>query len=306
MSQWLATVRRKRLALIGAGVGLGLVAWVLSGLLTPHRDALADAIRKRGYPASAAELDAWYLAGPPAENVALYYTNAFNSLTNLDGPITNFMSKSWLPPIGQGLSAEDRNDLQAFLADKQTALRLLRAAPASGRSRYPIHRQDGPATLVPHLFKIKQGVSLLSAEALLHATDGDAEGATQAFLAAGRLADSVSEEPIMISQLVRYACWAILLPRLERGLCLTPFTDEQLASLQRIIADAERPAGGGPGLGGGSGHASVSVFRSEGAGGCPKDDAGFAESHGQLAGPCRHWALSGERSHAERPGLLLR
>jgi hypothetical protein len=75
----------------------------------------------------------------------------------------------------------------------------------------------------------------------MHATEGDAEKATQAFLAAGRAAESLSEEPIIISQLVRYAGWAILLPRLERSLCLAHFTDSQLAALQQVVEPAERP-----------------------------------------------------------------
>jgi hypothetical protein len=241
MSSWLESVRRKRLAALGAGVLLLLAAWMLWSLLAPHKDPFVEAIHKRGYPATPAELDAWYLAVPPAENVALVYTNAIAGLTNTAGPITNFTSKSWLPPIGEGLSPEERSELKAVLASNQAALSLLYAAPASGRSRYPIHLQDGPATPLPDLGSLKRAVSLLSAEALLHATDGDAEKATQAFLVAGRVAESVSEEPIVISQLVRYADWAILLPRLERALCLTPFTDRQLASLQEIVERAERP-----------------------------------------------------------------
>jgi hypothetical protein len=250
MSAWLETARRKPLTAIGVGVALLLGTWVLSSLFAPHRDLFVEAVHKRGYPASAAELDAWYLSVPPAENVALFYTNAFASLTNSSGPITNFMNKTWLPPIGEGLSAQDRSELKAVLAEHQASLRLLNAAPATGRSRYPIHLQDGPATLLPHLAKLKKGVSLLSAEALLHASDGDAEKATQAFLAAGRLADSLSEEPLVISQLVRYACWAILLPRLERALSLAPFTDSQLALLQGLIETAERPRGAARGWAG--------------------------------------------------------
>jgi hypothetical protein len=250
MSAWLETARRKRLALLGLGIALVLALWVVSSLIAPHRDLFVEAVHRRGYPASALELDAWYLSVPPAENVALYYTNAFASLTNSSGPITNFMNRLWLPPIGQGLSAEDRSELKAVLAEHRASLRLLLAAPVTGRSRYPIHLQDGPATLLPHLAKVKQGVSLLSAAALLYATDGDAEQATRAFLAAGRLGDSLSEEPIVISQLVRYACWAILLPRLERALSVAQFTDSQLASLQRVIEVAERPQGAARGWAG--------------------------------------------------------
>ena len=231
MSRWLEMVWRKRLTALGVGLIMLLATWILWSLIAPHPDPFVEAIRKRGYPVSLAEWDAWYPSVPPAENVAFVYTNAFGFLTNSTGPITNFTSKSWLPPIGQGLSTEEKSELKAVLADHHAVLRLLYSAPASGRSRYPIHLEDGPATLLPHLAKVKQAVSLLTAEALLHATDGDAERATRAFLAAGQVAESLGDEPIIISQLVRYADWAILLPRLERALSLTTFTEGQLASL---------------------------------------------------------------------------
>lgn len=55
------------------------------------------------------------------------------------------------------------------------------------------------------------------------------------------MADSVAEEPVVISQLVRFAGWGILLLRLERALSLTAFTESQLASLQKMAETAERP-----------------------------------------------------------------
>ena len=123
MSAWLNTMRRRRLAVLGAAVGLLLGAWVLWSLLIPHRDLFVEAIRKQGYPASLAELDAYYPAVPAAENAALVYTNAFGLLTNLTGPNTPFMTL--LPPIGQGLSAEEESELRDFLSDNQAALNLL-------------------------------------------------------------------------------------------------------------------------------------------------------------------------------------
>lgn len=241
MNRWLELVRRKRVAALGAGVVLLLAAWIVWGLFAPHPDPFVEAVHQRGYPGSLKELDAWYLSVPPAENAALVYTNAFGLLTNSEGPITNFMGKTWLPPIGQGLSTEEKTELATVLETNQAALRLLYSAPASGRSRYPIHLENGFETLLPHLAKMKQAVSLLTAEALMHATDGDAEKATQAFLAAGRVAESVAEEPLLISQLVRLATWGVLLPRLERALSLATFTDHQLTSLQQMVESAERP-----------------------------------------------------------------
>jgi hypothetical protein len=239
MSVWFATSRSKCLAALGAGVALLLVAWVLWSLFAPHRDLIVEAIRKKGYPVAMSELDAWYPSVPPAENAAMVYTNAFGLLTNVSGPNTRFTSP--LPPIGRGLSADEESELKDMLADNQTALRLLYSAPASGRSRYPVRLADGFNALLPHLAKTRDAVTLLSAEGLMHATDGDAEKATQAFLAAGRVAESLGDEPFIISQLVRYAGWAILLPRLERALSLTTFTDSQLTALQKLVEGAERP-----------------------------------------------------------------
>jgi len=241
MNRWLELVWKRRLAALGAGVVFLLAAWILWGLFAPRPDPFVEAVHQRGYPASLTELDAWYPSVPPAENAALVYTNAFGLLTNSEGPITNFMGKNWLPPIGQGLSAEEKTELATVLETNQAALRLLYTAPTSGRSRYPIHLEEGFETLLPHLAKMKQAVSLLTAEGLMHATDGDAEKATQAFLEAGRVSESVAEEPLLISQLVRIATWGILLPRLERALSLAAFTDQQLASLQQMVESAEQP-----------------------------------------------------------------
>jgi hypothetical protein len=241
MSRWFEVAWRHRLAALGVGVALLLAASMLWSLLVPHPDRLVEAIRQQGYPVSLAELDAWYPSVPAQENAALVYTNAFAGLTNSEGPITNFIGKNWLPPLGQGLLAEEKDELTEVLQANQTALRRLYSAPASGRSRYPVRLQEGFTMELPHLAKLKPAVSLLTAEGLMHATDGDAERATQAFLAAGRVADSVADEPALISQLVRFACWGIILPRLERALSLATFTDGQLAELQKVVAMAERP-----------------------------------------------------------------
>jgi hypothetical protein len=239
MSAWLEMVWRKRLVVLGIGVALLLGIWVISNLLVPHRDPLIEAIRQRGCPVAMSELDAYYPAVLAGENPAWVYYTAFTLLTNLNGP--NTRSVSALPAIGLGLSPDEEDQLKEILEDNREALRLLYSAPASGRSRYNVRLVDGYNAQLPHLSKTREAVALLSEEGLMHATDGDAEKATRAFLAAGRLAESLGEEPTIVSQFVRYADWAILLPRLERALSLTTFTETQLASLQALVQGAERP-----------------------------------------------------------------
>jgi hypothetical protein len=216
---------------------LGFIAW---NVLSPHTDPRIEAIRKKGYPATLAELDAWYQPVPDSENAALRYLEAFALPAFVEKPGETFMTSSW-PSRGRSLTERDRSELMDLVTEDQVALHLLHAAQAFTRSRYPIDLKQGAVTLLPHLAKLKRAVSLLTSEAVLDAADGKTEDATQAMVAAGHAADSVADEPVLISQLLRMACWGIIESRLERVLSLTTLQDGQLALLQKMFSDAKRP-----------------------------------------------------------------
>jgi len=216
----------------------GTTVWFL---VVPCPDPLPKVLRQRGYPTTLAELDAWYPAVPAAENAALIYTNAFAHLTNSARTVTNFFARFWLPSIGQGFTAEEKAELACVFEANREALRLLHSVAASARSRYPIDLRGGYTLALPYLAQTRQAVLMLACEALVQAGDGNAEGATRSFLAAGRVAESVAEEPLLVSQKVRAGNWKTLLARLERALSLTAFSDSQLAALQQQIRAAERP-----------------------------------------------------------------
>ena len=134
----IGVLRRNRLKALAVAAALALAGLVVWGLLAPHRDPRVEAVRKQGYPATLGELDAWYRAVPPTENVALAYTQAFALLA---GGSASRMGTSLsrlseiLPARGQALTAEDKGKLAELLAANEGALRLLDSAPASGRSR---------------------------------------------------------------------------------------------------------------------------------------------------------------------------
>jgi hypothetical protein len=107
--------------------------------------------------------------------------------------------------------------------------------------RYPIDLNQGFNTLITHLSTVKLSTMLLSAEGLARIAEGRNDEAAEAFLAAGHLADSLAEEPVFISQLVRFAAWTIVCTRVEMALNATAFSDEQLRSLHRMIAEGEKP-----------------------------------------------------------------
>jgi hypothetical protein len=225
------------LAVICALVGFGL--W---NLFNSPNDTRLAAIRAHGYPITLAELDAWYKALPDEQNAALIYKKAF-ALTVI--PSTTKVgdlsrSRQWMPKRGQSLTPEQKVDLTELLATNGAALGLYHSA-VPDQSRYPMNLKDGFNTLLPHLAEIKKGVGLLEAEAWVHVANGEQEKAVASLLAAGRLADSLSEEPLIVSQLVRIACWGSICTCMERIINVKPFSEEQLISLQNMLARDERP-----------------------------------------------------------------
>jgi hypothetical protein len=219
----------------------GFIAW---NLATPEQDARVLAIRQKGYPSSLRELNEWYTHIPDSQNAALIYTNAFSqpALTNYSGSTMTFVGETnWVPGRGHLMGKDDRAELSAVLATNQTLLDLLHSATALTNSRYPVDLTKGFQTLLPHLVKVKGAVQLLTAEALLNASNGDNEKALAALRAAGAVADSLVEEPLLISQLVRVAAWAIICKRGELILNGATLSDQQLKTLQTLFQNAERP-----------------------------------------------------------------
>src|SRR5215471_12993643 len=203
-----------RVALVLLALGLVLVALIIWQLFRPANDARLQALGRKGYPVTPAELDAWYPRPPDHENAALIYTNVFAQplFTNLSG---FFLDNRWLPVRGKPIKEQDEKELLSFFAANQQSLQWLYSAAALPQSRYPIDLKQAATTPVLHLAGMKRATDLLSGQGFFFATKANNEEAVKAFIAAGRVADSSSREPLIISQLVRYACWAVLWSRLE-------------------------------------------------------------------------------------------
>jgi len=227
----------------------GFIAW---NLATPEQDARVLAIRQSGYPASLRELDAWYTHVPDSQNAALILTKAFSDpgFANNSSTMTVIADNTRVPTRSHLLDQETKAELTAVLATNQSLLDLIHSAAALTNSRYPIDLTHGFQTLMPHLSKIKAAIQLLTAEALLDASSGEIERGMSALRAAGSVADSVSEEPFLISQLVRISGWAIICKRCELILNGVTLSDAQLSELETFFHNAERPNAMARGLAG--------------------------------------------------------
>jgi hypothetical protein len=215
----------------------GFISW---NLAIPEQDARVLAIRQKGYPSSLGELDAWYVHIPDSQNAALILTNAFSqpALTNA---FTVVGDTNWVPARGHLIDKDRGAELSAVLTTNQTLLALFHSATALTNSRYPIDLNQRFQQLLPYLAKVKGSVQLLTAEALFDASNGDIEKALEALRAAGAVSDSLAEEPLLISQLVRYASWAIIWKRCELILNGAALSDPQLNTLQTLFQNAEKP-----------------------------------------------------------------
>ena len=138
------------------------------------------------------------------------------------------------------------------LKSSETNLAELRAASRRPYSRYPvIYDLDDPwGILIPHLEKIKGAVQRLQRRACAELAVGRGEDALEDVKLMLYLADSLKEEPILISYLVRLACVQIAIQPVWEGLAAHRWSDAELQELQtrfqqfNFLADMKRPLDG--------------------------------------------------------------
>jgi hypothetical protein len=213
-------------------------------VLKSKLNARLDAIRADGYPATCAELDAWYTIPESAENAAEVFIDSFSHRVWWEDEekrkLLPVVSLGQLPLRTEPLTEETKALVTQYLADNRQALELLHKGAAIEHSRYPVDLSKGLEAL-PGFENIRQSTRLLKLEAILDAENGKPEQAADSITSAFGLTRSLSKEPLLLSQLVRIACQELAVSTLEHTINRTEFTDEQLADLSRTLVNAEDP-----------------------------------------------------------------
>jgi hypothetical protein len=180
----------------------------------------------RFYPTTPAERDAarrWLTAVQPLEGEA--FQSAAEKL-----PIVG-ESEAEIPPPGQPWP--DLEAAEKLLEQYEGPLKQLHAAAEAGSpARYPVDFSQGMNMTLDHIQSLRAGARLLVLEAHVRAHRGDAQGAARAIHAIFKLADSLKQEPIMISQLVRYALDGIAEDVVQRQIPVVTFPDSNLDRIQ--------------------------------------------------------------------------
>ena len=119
----------------------------------------------------------------------------------------------------------DRKKVAEYLGATGGLIQEVHRLAESGGPAYELDYSKGYAMELPHLATLRYCVRLLAADAALQAFGGNYGEAVEDLLTGMKLADSLTHEPILISQLVRLALDRIVYSTVEqaiRGEDLTP------------------------------------------------------------------------------------
>jgi hypothetical protein len=221
-----------------------LAIWAYQARSAARVERILDEARREGAPTSADDVEALYsLPADQTDTAPLWlaataalsgpsYSAAANPL-----PIVGTSSDA-IPPFGQPWRQQAA--AERHLADYAESLRLMHeAARIGGPGRYPTDFSKGFAMLLPHAQSLRQGVRLLELEARVRARQGDAHGTAESLHAIFQAAASLEREPVLVSQLVRYACISIGVSLLQDVLTQMEFSDADLAMLQHDLEVAD-------------------------------------------------------------------
>jgi hypothetical protein len=209
-----------------------------------------EAIRAAGYPATPQELEAWYKYPQSGENAAHWVMDA--------GALYVEPSKDdWeqlLPIVFKTRHSEPTDSarpldpnlmrlLERHIQANSAALKSLYDGAAIEECRYPTDLSKGIDAMTMHVTAVREGVSLLCLEAVLHAERGDPNRAVEAIKTAVRIAGTPSDEPLMISHMVATFGANTAAVALERVLNRVELTDAQLKMLALSFQDFNDHAG---------------------------------------------------------------
>jgi hypothetical protein len=248
--------RMRPVTAVAAVVAVVFVLW----LGWPAKPAYLDFRKSKGYPATLAELEAAYPEPPPNENFApeferiarenealaaaywkLIKTEAVGKINalNYDGDllIAGGAELTRAEPIGKNVWAATDvywNEITSHVAPQLREF----AGRDTSKGRYPIVLQDGYSVLLPHLARLRSLDRELALDALHWAVASRPDQATDSILAAFPLADSLIDEPVVTSQLVRMALLSITANSIRTVLNRSMPSEADLVRLQRACEDA--------------------------------------------------------------------
>jgi len=214
---------------------ISFIVWRVN--LAHDVDAKLQAIRAAGLPTNGKELNAYYPAVPDNENAALVMTQAFALMRNYPDSRSNEIDQiQSFPARWQHPTNEQIQLLTGYVEMNSNALAKMSEALKLPKSRYPVDFSPGFETLLPHLDKIREMALFSKYRAVLAIDSGQPANADTSVEDVFGMARTLDEEPVLISQLVRFALVRIAIVTLEARLNAGELSDAELANLANVFA----------------------------------------------------------------------
>ena len=227
-------------------LGISFIIWRVN--LAHDVDAKLAAIRAAGLPTSGAELNVYYPAVPDDENAALVITQAFAFMACYPDERSNAVSKFILPACSQPLTSEQKELLAGHVELNRVAIQTAKQGLLRPKCRYPIDMLPGFATRLPHLSQLKNLAQTISFEGILAAEGHKPKEASQSIGTIMQLSKTLENEPLLISEIVRFRMDKMAKVTLERCLNAGQLNEENLDFLNQVLQGWERTNGVAPGM----------------------------------------------------------
>jgi len=236
---------QKRTARILKGIGIAIIVLAMIYAVATAvsygklRRAYAN-LQKTGRPMEPAAIIP--PAVPDSENAALLYESAILLLKAQPAPEKNLLE--YLDSLSVELQSESpdadkRAELEKLLNQDVVHQAMVAVEQGTRRPscRFEHDYTAGFSMLMPHLAGLRNMIRILEAKACLEAQAGRSEAAWDLAVTQLKFADVLRKEPILISQLVRFASIRVSCQTIRKVSEIAPPNEEQGRIIDRLLMD---------------------------------------------------------------------
>lgn len=233
---------------IGIPLLLALSVWAWFQWQTAgYRQQLAaqeQRVRDSGEPLDGIELNAWYRVLEGDDDLTPLYLAILESLTKNPRPDPAGVPFVGPDPIVIPLPGESWSSLgvsEAYLAHYEPTFSLLsQTLQREGSVRYPVDFREGVATKLEQAQSLREVSRLCSLRAAVLVHQKEYAAATDTLLAAIRAAETLRNEPTMVSQLVRVSMHGMASQSIAFAMTDEEFPVEQIERLKAELLKIDR------------------------------------------------------------------
>jgi hypothetical protein len=188
------------------------------------------------------ELEEYYAVPDGAENGAAELVSAIDAIVVATYPLPKNLPlgrEGEIPHRSEPLPSEMVEAMQNFTSENHELVSQLHDALEYDHFRFPIDMNAGTDMELPHLSKLREASRVLYMQAVFAALDGRVDDAADHTAATFKPANALTNEPILISQLVRVAICAIGVMNVEQVLNRAELNSAGLERVQNALLETE-------------------------------------------------------------------